>query len=368
MTGKHLMLVGGGHAHLAILKQLKSFTSRGHRVTVVNPAPFHDYSGMGPGLLSGKYRLAEARFNIAHMTTSGGGQFIEAAAAHIDPSKKNITLDDGGTVNYDIVSFNCGSSVTLPMPKTATGKSIFPVKPIFNMFFVRQKIIEAAQKNRSLRLLVVGGGPAGCEVAGNLQALIYNERINATITLVTGSELLTDFSESTRKKTREQLALHPLQILEGTYIKNLHTNKAELDDKRTIPFDFAIVASGISPLELFSNSSLAEPGAGLPVNDYLQSPDYPEIFGGGDCIHLQPKALNKVGVYAIRQSPVLHKNLLASLEENPLQKFTPQKKFLLIFNLGLGRSVATGYGTDWTGFSALLLKSYLDRNFVKKFQ
>lgn len=369
MTGKHLVLVGGGHAHLSILKQLRSFTSRGHRVTLVSPLPFHDYSGMGPGLLSGKHRLAEARFNIARMTTIRGGRFIEAAAVAIDPVKKTINLSDGETINYDVVSFNCGSEVTLPMPKTAIGKSIFPVKPIVNMFYVRQKIIEEARNNKKpLRLLVIGGGPAGCEVAGNLQALSYDEGIHATITLVTGSCLLPEFSDSTRRTTRKLLACHPLQLLEGAFINKLHANQADLDDKRTIHFDFAIVATGISPPDFFSNSSLSDHAEGLLVNDDLQSPAFPEIFGGGDCIHRQSKPLKKVGVHAIRQSPILRHNLLAALEGKPLQKFLPQKQFLLIFNLGMGRAVATGYGISWSGFPALLLKSHLDQSFVKKFQ
>jgi NADH dehydrogenase FAD-containing subunit len=369
MTGKHLVLVGGGHAHLSILKQLKSFTSRGHRVTLVSPLPFHDYSGMGPSLLSGKKRLAEARFNIARMTTIRGGRFIEAAAVSIDPGQKTLHLTDGESINYDVISFNCGSEVTLPAPKIAMGKSIFTVKPIVNMYHVRQRIIEAARNNnQSLQLLVIGGGPAGCEVAGNLQALTYDEGIQATITLVTGPRLLTEFCDSTRRKTRKLLARHPLQLLEGPFIKKLQANQAELDDKRIIHFDYAIVASGISPPELFSNSPLPNQGEGLPVNDYLQSPDFPELFGGGDCIDLQSKRLKKVGVHAIRQSPVLRNNLLAALEGKPLQRFLPQKQFLLIFNLGLGRALATGYGISWTGFPALLLKSYLDRNFVKRFQ
>jgi NADH dehydrogenase FAD-containing subunit len=40
---------------------------------------------------------------------------------------------------------------------------------------------------------------------------------------------------------------------------------------------------------------------------------YPEIFGGGDCISFEKKPLDKVGVYAVRQNPILYTNLLAAL-------------------------------------------------------
>jgi hypothetical protein len=54
--GKHLVIVGAGHAHLTVLKNLKKFKEAGHRVTVVSSSPMHYYSGMGPGMLSGIYR------------------------------------------------------------------------------------------------------------------------------------------------------------------------------------------------------------------------------------------------------------------------------------------------------------------------
>ena len=367
--GKHLVLVGGGHAHLTILKQLRKFISQGHRVSVVSPSPFHDYSGMGPGLLSGRYRLQEARFNIARMTTIRGGRFIEAKATGIDPEKRELHLDSGSMVNYDAISFNCGSDVTPFGPTSAIGKSIFPVKPVINLFLARQKIIDTARhSNKPVHILVIGGGPAGCEVAGNLQALLEAEEIAATITLISGDTLLGHFSTRARNLVRKLLANRPVRILENVRVDKLQAHQALLNDNRTLEFDFAFNASGISASGPFSNTSLSRDGNSLSVTSFLNTPAFPEIFGGGDCIDFTPCPLNKVGVYAVRQNPVLLHNLLAILDDRPLQKFHPQKRYLLIFNLGLGRAVATGYGATWTGLPALWLKNLLERAFMKKFQ
>ena len=62
--GKHLVIVGAGHAHLTVLKNLEQFKQSGHRVTVVSESALHYYSGMGPGMLSGIYRPEEIRFNV----------------------------------------------------------------------------------------------------------------------------------------------------------------------------------------------------------------------------------------------------------------------------------------------------------------
>ena len=55
------------------------------------------------------------------------------------------------------------------------------------------------------------------------------------------------------------------------------------------------------------------PDGGLRVNEYLQSVDHPEVFGGGDCIYFEDRPMDKVGVYAVRENPVLYHNLKAAL-------------------------------------------------------
>jgi len=52
---KHLVLVGGGHAHMVTLANIGRFVEKGYRVTVIGPSEYHYYSGMGPGMLGGTY-------------------------------------------------------------------------------------------------------------------------------------------------------------------------------------------------------------------------------------------------------------------------------------------------------------------------
>ena len=67
--------------------------------------------------------------------------------------------------------------------------------------------------------------------------------------------------------------------------------------------------------------------------------DHPEIFGGGDCIYFQDQPMDKVGVYAVRENPVLLHNLMASLDGDALEAFDPGRDYLLIFNLGDGTGI-----------------------------
>ena len=64
--GKHLVLVGGGHAHMVTLANLQEFIEKGHRVTVIGPSHHHYYSGMGPGMLSKIYTPDDIRLYLQY--------------------------------------------------------------------------------------------------------------------------------------------------------------------------------------------------------------------------------------------------------------------------------------------------------------
>ena len=82
---RHLVLVGGGHAHMETLLNLNKFTRRGHRVTLISPSPYLYYSGMGPGMLSGIYRPQEVRFNVRKMAEDHNIDYLEDAVESEDP-------------------------------------------------------------------------------------------------------------------------------------------------------------------------------------------------------------------------------------------------------------------------------------------
>ena len=91
-------------------------------------------------------------------------------------------------------------------------------------------------------------------------------------------------------------------------------------------------------------------------------------LAGGDCIHFDPEPLNKVGVYAVRQNPILFHNLMAALEARELQPFEPGGAYLLIFNLGSGYGLFHKSGITFGGKLAFLIKDWIDRRFMQKFQ
>jgi NADH dehydrogenase FAD-containing subunit len=365
---KHLVLIGGGHAHMMALENVGKFIEKGFKVTVIGPGFYHYYSGMGPGMLGGTYTYSDIRFATRDVVQKQGGIFVKDKVVRIDPDKREIYTRTGHTFSYDVLSFNAGSYV--PM-KAAPEESdnIYCVKPI-------EKLMEASDKLKTLfsqkKIIVsiVGGGPSSAEVAGNVWQLAKKVKgIMPDIHIFAGKKFMAKFPESIRLRVISTLHKRGIQIFETGYVKQIKPDEILLESGDKFPTDFIFMALGVKPSTIFEDSNLPiGPDKGLFVNKYLQCEKYPEIFGGGDCVYFKDQPLDKVGVYAVRQNPVLLHNLLASLEGGDLETFDPGPEYLLIFNIGGGFGVFKKKWLVFGGRLAFIIKDYIDRKFMKKFQ
>ncbi len=365
--GKHLVFVGGGHAHLTALVNIGDYIKLGHQVSLISPVTHHYYSGMGPGLLSGIYRPEEVRFHIKKLVEDRGASFVKGYVTRINAGKRLLVLESGDEVPYDVVSFNTGSGVPLDIVDEDK-ENIYPVKPIVNLLKARKIILDKI-RSEVPRLLVVGGGPAGVELSGNLWCLVHDNKGQAEITLVAGGDLLSVFPGKARSLALASLRERGIKVVEGIQVSRFTEGTAVMADGSRFPYDIVFAALGVKPSQIFRESGLPTgDDGGLLVNEYLQSVAHPELFGGGDCISLQGSHLDKVGVYAVRQNEILHHNLGAVLSGEPMEEFRPQKTYLLIFNLGDGTGIFVRKSWVWSGRLAFLFKDYLDRSFMRKFQ
>jgi NADH dehydrogenase FAD-containing subunit len=365
--GKHLVIVGAGHAHLTVLKNLKEFKNFGHDVTVVSASPLHYYSGMGPGMLSGIYRPEEIRFNVKKLSEDRGAVFVEDKVVKVQPDTRKISLQSGNEIPYDVISLNTGSFVPVAESMDAD-ETVFTVKPIENLLKANRRITEILE-TRELKATVVGGGPTGVEIAGNLDRLVRDNSGKCRITFVAGTRLLAEFKASVRQRALKSLGGRGVQVIEGARLSTIQEGAVVLSDGTILESDIIFMATGVKPSSLFEDSGLPTGSdGGLLVNQYLQSVSFPEVFGGGDCISFEPQPLAKVGVYAVRQNPILLHNLLSTLNGHELQQFVPQKSVLLALNLGDGTAIVHWHGMVWGNKIGFALKDYIDRKFMGEFQ
>jgi len=349
------------------LAAVGQFVEKGFGVTVIGPSPFHFYSGMGPGMLGKTYSPDDIRFRTKHVVEKQGGVFIHAKATGVDPGKKVVFIDNGGPVPYDVVSFNAGSQV--PSVPVHGEVPTYSVKPIEKLLQAQKRLLTMT-RDRRIAVVIVGGGPSSAEVAGNVWQLIHDAgQTLPAITIYAAKRFMHRFPEKVRKKVARSLSGRGIRILEEAAVERIEKGGLFLEGGRKEPADFVFLATGVRPSPIFAASGLPTgPDGGLRVNRYLQCTAQPDMFGGGDCIYFQDQPLDKVGVYAVRQNPVLLHNLMAALEQTPLQAFDPGGDYLLIFNLGGGKGVLRKRWIQFGGRPAFMVKDYIDRKFMRKFQ
>ena len=365
---KHLVLVGGGHAHLVTLANIHTFIEKGHNVTVIGPSDYHYYSGMGPGMLGKTYRPDDIRFATRRVVERKGGTFVLGKAKTVDPEKRLIYLESGESIPYDVVSFNTGSHVSQDRVSEDRG-DIFSVKPIERLLEAQRRIVELSE-NKDICVCVIGGGPAALEVAGNVWRLGKDHCRNMPrISLFAGKELMSRYSKKIRKRARRSLTKRYITIIESGYVTDVKTGQITLETGEELSCDFIFLAHGVHPSGIFRASGLPTgPDGGLLVNQYLQCTEYPEMFGGGDCIYFQDRPLHKVGVYAVRENPVIFANLMASLEGGSLTPFDPGGDYLLVYNMGDHTGILMKKWLVISGRPAFMIKDYIDRKFMTRFQ
>ena len=363
---KHLILVGGGHAHLTAILRGNDYIKRGHSVTLISPSPYHYYSGMGPGMLSGIYRPQDIRFNIKKMSEDRGATFLQDAVTGFNPKERVLFLRSGRNIGYDVVSFNTGSEISSEKIDV-TGKGIYMVKPIENLIKARDDIL--GFKNSRMNITVVGGGPGGIELAGNTWRLVKDNKLNVKITLVSSGGLLDNFPQRAQSLVRASLKSRGIELIERAYFKGKKDETALLENRGSLSSHLVLLATGVKPSSFLRESDVkvGEDG-GLLVNSFLQHPSHPEIFGGGDCISFQGYPLAKAGVYAVRENSILYHNIFVALEGGTLKQFKPQRSFMLIFNMGDGRGILVRNKLVLSGRYIFSLKNFIDRGFMRKFQ
>ncbi len=363
---KRIVLVGGGHAHLYSLARTRELVRRGFDVTLVDRSPRLYYSGMATGVISGAYAPDEHRMDLRRLVEEGGGGFIEDRMTEIRADDREIVLETGEAIPYDVASFCLGSEVVWDgLANDEVGA--VRVKPVENTREIRRRLMAFGGGGRAPRVLVVGGGAAGCEVTANVLALLDRLDLEGDLTVVQKDEsLLPDAPKRARAQILQFLREKGANVLTNTLVTRLGDGVARTDEGREIPYDLPVLAVGVSPPDVFRASGLPTgDDGGLWVDRFLRSAGDEFLFGGGDCVSFRGEALPKLGVFAVRQGPVIFHNLQAALHGHRLSEYRPQRRFLYVLNLGDGTGLAIYGPFVWRGRLSRKLKNRIDKKFVE---
>lgn len=362
---KRLVLIGGGHAHLFVLRQLAKSGRRDVEVTLISPDVWQYYSGMLPGWVAGLYRLEECRVDLRPLATAAGASFIQQAIVGMDADQRCVCLADGRHVHYDLLSLDIGSETDCVW-LFGLGERLIPVKPFAEFQIAWLKVIEDARVNRNYHLLVAGGGAAGVELAQAAHHTLAQINSTAKVTLVAGnSGLLPGYTDAVQQRVLRALQRNNIELIQQRAVGV--EDGVLLGDGRHLAADKVIATTGARAAVWLALSKLSLDAHGyIAVDAYHRSLSHPEVFAAGDICSRSDVALARSGVHAVRAGPVLAENILATLDEQKLREFRPRRNTLYLLSCG-GRYAVASWGR-WSaeGRWVWRWKDWIDLRFIRR--
>lgn len=395
-TEQHLVLIGGGHAHVQVLKALNAGSRPAHlRVTLIDTEKSASYSGMVPGCIAGAYEAEQTLLHLVPLCDWASIDFIQDRVTDIDLENKRIYLQkrkqesdsdsDCEYLTFDAVSMDIGSTshdiYTIP----GAAEFTIPTRPIHQLVerleVARQSVsavVDAQEELDAPAMVIIGGGAAGIELSLSVMSRWKKTHPDMACTLLdAGTKLLPQESDTARRVIHQVLTDHGVTVQHECKVQEITETKVILNTGKHIPFTHCIWATGAGAQPLVKHLQTKR---GLECSDHgwiqveptFQSTSHPFLFAAGDCANIvnlknDKKSPPKAGVFAVRAGPILIENLTRYLEGRELKYYEPQDDFLKLIGCGDGQALGFRFGLSMWGHWVWTLKSQIDCNFMKLF-
>jgi len=368
---KDLVLVGGGHAHVHVLKKFGMRPMPGVRLTLIGRDVETPYSGMIPGFVAGYYTFEECHIDLAKLAGFAGARLIHAEAIGIDRTEKRVLLRDRPPLAYDVLSLDVGSTPSMGGIAGAEEYAT-PVKPIAELGARWLAFLDRVCGHRGpLRIVVVGGGAGGVELALAIDHRLRREAADAevTVTLVTKGEILGGQARAAQTRMRAILSRKGIRLIEQDSAASIGADAVLLASGEHLASDSVFVVTEAGAQPWFAGTGLTlDPRGFVAVEPSLRSVTDSSVFAAGDCAGVLAHPRPKAGVFAVRQGPPLADNLRRALLGQPPKSFTPQPRGLSIVGTADGSALATRGAWAAEGKWAWRWKDWIDRRWMRGYR
>ena len=125
---REVVLVGGGHAHVEVLRQIVMRAQPGTRFTLITRDVNTPYSGMLPGFLAGHYSFDECHIDLSPLARRAGARLFHNTVTGIDLKRRLVQCEGRPAVGFDYLSIDTGAT---PYDKDIDGQALgVPIKPV----------------------------------------------------------------------------------------------------------------------------------------------------------------------------------------------------------------------------------------------
>ncbi len=375
---KDLVLIGGGHSHLSVLKYFAMHPVPGLKITLVTRDLHTPYSGMLPGYIAGHYSYDEAHIDLRPLAQFAQARVYHATVDDIDLQNRHIICAGRPPIAYDYVSINIGSRPgTLNIP--GADDYTMPVKPIDQFLSQWQRLShEVIHSNleKDFHLAVVGGGAGGVEMAlatqFRLKHLLRENNISDShlhIDLYCGTDsIMPTHNRQVRKRFIRTLEQRGIQVHTRHRVEQVQQDQLSCNNGKTFKADAVLwVTSASAPAWLAKTGLDVDASGFISVNDCLQSTSHESVFAAGDIAAVVNHPRPKSGVFAVRQGPPLARNLARAAQNQPLKAYKPQKNFLGLISTGDKYAISSYSNWSLEGNWLWRIKDWIDRRFMDNF-
>jgi selenide,water dikinase len=376
---KDLVLIGGGHSHLSVLKYFAMHPVPGLRLTLVTRDLHTPYSGMLPGYIAGHYTYDEAHIDLRPLAQFAQARIYHAEVSSLDLSQNQVICTDRPPIPFDYVSINIGSKPgTMHIP--GADNFTMPVKPIDQFLTQWQqlsnRVLDIAKTGKPFHLTIVGGGAGGVEMALATQYRLHKMLGKNNLSheflhfdLFCDSEhILPTHNSKVRDKFQKTFEQRGIQVHSNHRIEEVTQSHLISSNNQRYPADAVLWITNASAPEWLTDAGLDVDTDGfIAVNDCLQSTSHSNVFAAGDIAAVINYPREKSGVFAVRQGPPLARNLARAVQNEKLKPFTPQKKFLGLITTGDRYAIASRSNWSLEGAWVWKVKDWIDRRFMDNF-
>lgn len=358
-----MLLIGGGHAHLAVLADWIRNGLPTQHAAILTPSKHLRYSGMVPGWISGEYSSDAGLVDVAALARKAGAEFIQDRCVSMDPFTNQVLTAEGRVLSFDLCSIDTGG-VGRAGRILGADPRILDVRPIDG--FVK-RLHQRLGEGRVQRIAVIGGGAGGVELAFALRNM-REPQARTEVVLVEGSEgLLPSFSGRVRKLVATELAVQGITI--ATDDARLVDGELLAGDQSLEPVDMIVTALGSAAPDWPKASGLQTDAEGfIAVDRHQRSLSHNHIFAVGDVASRQDTHVSRSGVHAVHAGPLLAANLRAACNnEEPHKSYRPRPTSLYLLSTANGSAIASYGPLAGQGRWAAKLKRWIDKRWVASY-
>ena len=388
---KRILVLGGGFAGVGCVRRLESYFMHDDTIEIVlvSEDNFLLFTPMLPQVASGMIETRHVVIPIRTLTRKT--KFYEAQIKNIDPYGKVVNLTGtnerrGISIHYDFLVLALGSQTNF-FGIDKMEERAYSMKTLNDAVVLRNRVIDMLEqadnendtilKKSLLTFVIVGAGFAGIETAGELNDFVqdakkYYPNIKKedirVVVLEAASFILPGFNDKLARFTLEKLKQHGVEVKVSKKLSSFSGSEVIIEDVPdpnknstnqpvigSIQTRTLVWTAGVTPVDLIKKSVFKTNRGGIVVNEFLETPDFPEVFAIGDCCYLVNPQTNKpyppTAQSAEAGAKVVAYNLLALTKNKERKKFEFSSKGQMAI-IGKRSAIATIFGLHLHGFVA----------------